>query len=342
MKLDVVAIGSTTRDAFLKTDFKVVKYPNTPTGKAYLVPLGEKVGIKDVYFTLGGNAANVSVTFAREGYRTAVFTKVGSDVAGEEVRRRLKKEGVQTKFVSTCALPTAYSVLLLQNGERTILSYHGAINQFSLSGINWEELKARWWYVSLPGDSYKLLNKLLTAAEKFNVSVALNPGFKHLTEGRRELLKSLKRISFLAVNEGEAAKLTGISFKQGTAVFRKLDALTPGIVAVTSGERGVAVSDGRFIYKAGTFKEKEVLDRTGAGDAFSSGFVAGLLRKNETCKIKGVCDPFNIEYAIRLASANATSVVEHLGATEGVLNKRQFDGSPRFRNIKIIKKKAAA
>lgn len=340
MKLDVVAIGSTTRDVFLRTDFKIVKYPDTPTGKAYILPLGEKIDIKDVYFALGGNAANASVTFAREGYRTAVFTKVGNDVAGEEVVRRLKKEGVETKFISSSHLPTAYSALLLQNGERTILNYPGATNELFLGDTNLEKLKARWWYISLSGESYKLLGKFLIIAKKLNVSVALNPSFKHIMEGKKELIKHLKYISFLSMNEGEAALLTGISFKKEAAVFKKLDALTPGIVAVTSGAKGATISDGRFIYKAGTFKEKKAIDRTGAGDAFSSGFVAGLLRKNEDCKSKGVCNPLNVEFAIRLASANATSVVEHLGATEGALEKRQFDNARRFRNIKIVKKKA--
>src|SRR3989344_1567966 len=211
MKFDIVTIGSTTRDAFFKTEFKTVKYPKTPTGKAYLIPIGEKMGVKDVYFTLGGNAANAAVTFSRQGYKTAVFTRVGQDVAGEEVRRRLKKEGISTELVSTSKLPSAYSELLLQNGERTILSYHGAIDEFSLEGTDWEKFRARWWYVSLPGESYKLLGRLLRAAKKLNVSVALNPSFKHLIKGKRELIKSLKDISFLAVNEGEAALLTGIS-----------------------------------------------------------------------------------------------------------------------------------
>lgn len=342
MKFDVVTIGSATRDAFFKTDFKIVDYPDTPLLKAYLVPLGEKVGVKDAYFTLGGNAANASVTFVREGYRTAVFTKIGSDMAGEEIKRKLKQEGVETKFMSSLStLPTAYSTLLLQNGERTILSYHGAIDEFSLGGADWERLKARWWYVSLPGESYKLLGELLHAAKRLNVSVALNPSFKHLINGRKELTKHLKNISFLSMNEGEAAIFTGIPFKNEAEVFQKLDALTPGIVAVTSGAKGATVSDGRFIYKAGAFNEKKLVDRTGAGDAYGSGFVAGLMRKNETCKVKGVCDPFNIEYAIRLASANATSVVEHLGATEGALTRREFDASPRFKSLKIFKKETA-
>ena len=339
MKFDIVTIGSTTRDAFFKTEFKTVKYPKTPTGKAYLIPIGEKMGVKDVYFTLGGNAANAAVTFSRQGYKTAVFTRVGQDVAGEEVRRRLKKEGISTELVSTSKLPTAYSVLLLQNGERTILSYHGAIDEFSLNNINWQKLKARWWYVSLPGESYKLLGKLLAAAKKMNVSVALNPSFKHLTQGRHELIKSLKGVSFLVLNEGEAAALTGISFKKEAEVFKKIDGLMPGIVAVTSGSKGVTVSDGKFVYKAGIFKEKKVVDRTGAGDAFGSAFVAGLLRREEYCRVKGICNPNNIEYAIRLATANATATVEEFGATEGSLTKREFDSASRFKSLKILKKK---
>jgi len=340
MKFDVVAIGSTTRDAFFKTNFKVTGYPNTPTGKAYLLPLGEKIGIKDVYFTLGGNAANAAVTFSRQGFKTAIFTRIGEDAGGREIRKRLEEEKISTKsiFISP-SKHTAYSVLFLQNGERTILSYHGAIDEFSLNKVDWNSLRASWWYVSLPGESYKLLGALLKAAKKLNVSVALNPSFKHLSEGRKELIKSLKDISFLVLNEGEAATLTGISFKKEAAVFKKLDALMPGIVAVTSGSKGVTVSDGRYVYKTGIFKEKKMVDRTGAGDAFGSGFVAGLLRKEEMCRVKGTCDPKNIEYAIRLASANATANVEELGATEGLLTRKTFDNSPRFRGMKITKKK---
>jgi len=64
------------------------------------------------------------------------------------------------------------------------------------------------------------------------------------------------------------------------------------------------VSDGRLIYQAGTFKEHLVIDRTGAGDAYGAGFLAGLIHTKEKCE-KGLCDISNIEYAIRLGSANA-------------------------------------
>lgn len=341
MKFDVIAIGSTTFDSYYETKFKIIKDSGTAVGKAYLLPLGEKIGINDVYFTLGGNAANAAVTFANQGLKTGIFAKVGNDAVATDLLKKLKGKRVDTRFIEHSKLPTARSVLLLQGGERTILSYHGAINDFSLKNAPWGKLKAKWWYVSLPGESYKLLGGLVAAAKKLGVKVALNPSFKHMSGGRADLLRYLKDISFLVVNEGEAALLTGISFKKEAAVFRKLDALTPGIVAVTSGAKGVTVSDGRFIYKAGIFKEKKLVDRTGAGDAFGAGFIAGLLRKNETCEIKRACDPRSIEYAIRLASANATATVEELGATEGLLTRREFDASSRFKYLKISKKKAA-
>ena len=147
----------------------------------------------------------------------------------------------------------------------------------------------------------------------------------------------MKDIDFLVVNEGEAASITGIPFKKENEVFKKLDELVPGIVAVTSGKKGVTVSDGKFIYKAGIFKEKKIVDRTGAGDSFGSGFVAGLIRKREKFK-GGFPKPENVEYAIRLASANATSVVEHMGATEGILSKRGFDSAKRFKKFSVKRK----
>lgn len=338
---DIIAIGSTTYDSFYKTNFKVIPYPETPVGRAFVVPLGEKIGIKNVYLTLGGNAANAAITFARQGFKTVIVTKVGNDAAGEELKRRLEKEGVDTKSISFSSLPTACSVLLSQEDERTILSYHGAIDEFSAADIDFNRLKSKWWYVSLPGESYKLFDKIMAAAREHNVSIALNPSFKHLVEGREALLKNLVDISFLVLNEDEATALTGISFKEKAAVFKKLDKLTPGIIAVTLGDRGVIVSDNKHIYRAGIFKEKKVVDRTGAGDAFGSGFVAGLMRRGEVCKGMGVCKPDNIEYAIRLASANATSVVEHIGATEGIITRKEFESSSRFNKISIIKEVSA-
>lgn len=333
MRYDVITIGSTTYDTFLKTNFKTIDW-DTPSGKAYVIPTGEKIGIDEAVFASGGNAVNASVTFARHDLRAAIFTRIGNDAEGADIQKKLKTEGVQTKFMAKSKTPTAHGILLLQEGERTILSYRGAVDEFSLADIDIKNLKAKWLYVSLPGNSYKIFDDILATARKNKIRVALNPGGKHLTEGRDDLIRHLKDVSMLVLNEGEAAQLTAVPFKDAEKVFKRLDEIMPGIAVVTDGSKGAKVADGKHIYEAGTFKEKRLLSRTGAGDAFGSGFVAGLVAKDEKC-VKGVCNPENIKYAIKFASANATSVVEYIGATEGILTKKQFETDPRWRNFEI-------
>lgn len=237
---DVIAIGSTVRDAFFETDFEIAKWPKSPSGKAIIIPFGEKFGAKNVHFTTGGNATNASVTFARQKIGTSIFTRIGKDVAGGEIRRTWKNEGVKYGLVTYSDLPTGYSVLLLQKGERSIITYHGAIDEFSLKGIDLRKLKSKWWYISLPGESYKALGPLLKYARENNIKVALNPSYIHLTgNGRKELLKQLKDITVLSVNRSEASSITGIPVNKEREIFKKLDKLVGGISVVTAGRKSV-------------------------------------------------------------------------------------------------------
>jgi len=112
-----------------------------------------------------------------------------------------------------------------------------------------------------------------------------------------------------------------------SGIFRKFDEIVPGIAVMTDGVKGVFVSNGKSIFRAGIFREKEILDRTGAGDAFGSGFVAGLLIHKE-----------DIRKALLVASANATSVVEHIGAQKGILKREELKDS-RWNRFSIQEEK---
>jgi len=331
---EVVTIGSATRDNFLKGNYPLIDSKESSSGKAYALPYGEKLGVDSVHFTIGGNAANASVTFARQGFKAACVAKIGKDLPAKEFLAQLKGDGVSTKLIiQTDEKPTAYSVLLLGGaGERTILSYHGAADTFKIENLKFKNLKSRWWYLSLSGESDAMFLPLIKFAKENGIRVAFNPSGHHIKHKRQEILDSLKDLAFLVLNTDEAAELVGIPFSAkggpvsgwGKEVFKKLDELMPGIVAVTDGPNGVIVSDGKTLYKAGVFQEKEVADRTGAGDSFGSGFVAGLMRRGG-----------DVDYAIRLASANATSVVEHIGATEGILTEKEFQNDPRWQKFDI-------
>ncbi|MDP3729440.1 MAG: carbohydrate kinase family protein [bacterium] len=341
--IKVVTIGSVTWDNFLKLDYALIPWEKTSSGKAIALPLGDKMEVKYFYPTTGGNSANASITFARHGFMTACFGKTGDDITAREIEQRLRKQKVTPIFSKTNRMQTAQSVLLMSGGERTILGYHGASDTLTLADVPFQKLKADWWYISLAGESDTLLKPLFAFARKNNIQTAFNPSGHHIRHRPQEIKSILKDVTFFVLNADEASDLTGISFNQPKKVFAKLDQWVKGVVAITDQRHGAMISDGNYLYKAGIYKEKAVVDRTGAGDSFGSGFVAGLIAKLRNDKITVLQKSPSgskklqeaVKYAIKFASASATSVVETVGATEGILTAAQFK-QPRWQKFPIL------
>ncbi|MBI4993985.1 carbohydrate kinase family protein [Candidatus Wolfebacteria bacterium] len=338
---DIITIGTATRDIFLKSPFfRIVKDGNYfkkigfPTGEAQCFALGGKIDIEKPVFTTGGGATNAAVSFARQGFKTAAVVKVGNDFSGKEILNELKSEKVFA-FNLKSGEDTDYSTILLSpTGERTILVYRGASKSLALKEIPFKKMKAKWVYITPGKISFSVMGEIFDYFYKRGILIAFNPSKRFIELGISKMRPFLNKSKVILLNREEASYLTGIDFQKEKEIFKVLDKEVPGIVVMTDGENGAVVSDGRKIYKSEIFKEKKVVDRTGAGDAFGSGFVAGLLQKGEKCE-KGLCNIDNIEYAIRLASANATSVVEHIGAKAGILTKKDFEKNKRWKNLKI-------
>src|SRR3989344_5158029 len=90
---EVVTIGSATRDNFLKGNYPLIDSKESSSGKAYALPYGEKLGVDSVHFTIGGNAANASVTFARQGFKAACVAKIGKDLPPQKIFSPTKRGG---------------------------------------------------------------------------------------------------------------------------------------------------------------------------------------------------------------------------------------------------------
>lgn len=334
LMFDILTIGSTTRDTFLRGDFPVVDDPESPGGKAIHANLGEKYEVADAFSTLGGNAANSAVTFARQGLRVGCFAEVGDDTRGKEIKEWLQKERITSLLREDNQKTTAFSIIFLtKEGERAIFAYHGANNEWEAQPPV-EQFQAPWWYLSLSGETTRHFMALMEHAREHDIRVAFNPSGYHIRHNRDEILKYLSAVTFLVLNQEEAALLLDMDFKDEKAVFKKLDELvSPGIVAISYGPKGAAISDGKHIIRAGIFPEKQLADRTGAGDAFGSGFVAGLFHQSKGGSGLPLLSLEDLQYAVRLATANATSVVERVGATPGVLTREQFEQDPRWRDL---------
>jgi len=354
----ILTIGTATRDVFLSSSlFRVVHDPahleklGFPTGEAQCFALGGKLEVEKPILTTGGGAANAAVTFARQGHQTNLIAKIGEDDNGLAILSDLKKDKIFYRPIKDKKQGTAYSVILISpGGERTILHFRGASEDLKNSDLNFTSLRAEVAYI-VPGRiSFSVMTTILKTLKKNGVFVVMNPSKHYLDFGAKKLKPILETLDVIILNREEGADLTGKKYEDEIGIFKKFDELVQGIAVMTDGPKGVTVSDGENLYRAGIFKEQKIVDRTGAGDAFGSGFVAGLLG-NEKWSSKGGSlltgqagssggkiirfSKKDIEYAIRLGSANATSVVEAMGAEPGILTKKQFGTNKRWKNLAV-------
>jgi len=343
---DVVTIGSAVRDVFLESPyFKVVRDPvhlekmGFPTGEAQCFALGAKLEVSDVHITTGGGATNAAITFSRQGFKTACIFNLGKDSSSEQILAEMKKEKVTTFPTYADKIKTSYSVVLLSpNGERTILNYRGASGLMKEKDLPLKKIRTRAVYI-VPGTiALNTIKKAVSYFKKQGAMIAINPSSHYLDMGKK-IHSLLRDTDIVVMNREEAASFTGVPYSEERDIFKKFDKLVPGLAVMTEGSKGVVVSDGRYLYRAGIYKEKKVIDRTGAGDAFGSGFLAGLIKRGVTSlNVKDIKEGIMGE-AVRLASANATSVVEHIGAKPGILDKRQLQLFYKQRaKLKITKK----
>lgn len=303
----ILTIGKATQDVFLKSDeFD----PHIEGKKVYThLPLGLKMEVENVTFATGGNASNVAVTFARQGLKAEYMWTLGHDIASEAVLRDLDDEGVGTSHVVRKEQYQAgYSTILIAtNGERTILNHRGVSTGPRGVDLNFQAIEeADWVYpTSLANGGLALLRKIIDHAEQGNTKVMLNPAGPELAEPAK-LKGLLEDVDIFCVNKEEMQQL--VEGEELEELVRHALHYVP-LAIISDGPNGVIASDGKTIVRAGMYEDVKVLDRTGAGDAFASGFLSQWVQGK------------SLKESIIFASANSTSVVTKIGAKGGILHR---------------------
>ncbi len=295
MRFDIVSFGSAVIDIFVDTDL--------PEKKNFIrYPIGAKILVKDLKFDIGGGGTNTAVAFSRFGLRTGCICKVGSGEHENNILKLLKKErisflGKQKKAKS------GYSIVLdSKEKSRTILTYKGINDDISLNDI--KKFKTKWLYCSsLLGQSFQTQIKLVRSLKKQGTKFAFNPS-SYLIKSKN-ISPLLKLSDILILNKQEAEMLT----KKKQNLLERLHELTKGIVVITDKNKKIQAYDGKKKYSLLPHKIK-VVERTGAGDAFASGFVAGQIA-NKT-----------IEESLALALKESESVIRHFGAKNNLLRMK--------------------
>lgn len=302
----IVTIGKAAQDVFLRSaePFK----EDTHKGVKYeQVPVGQKLDLEEVVFATGGNVTNAAVTFARQGLHSRYMWCLGTDSASQTILRELDDNGVDTSHVAEKdRYRSSYSaILMLNGGERTILNYKGQMPTAHSHDLKLDVIDtADWVYVSSLGD-IELLERIVSRAAKHHVRVMLNPAGSELKE-MQKLKAILEDVEVLAVNKEEAQQI--VSGETLEELVRHGRNYCP-VVIVSDGPNGAMATDGKTIVMAGMYEDVPVVDRTGGGDAFGSGFLSQYSQGK------------SLKDSMIFASANSTSVVTKIGAKEGILHK---------------------
>jgi len=319
---DVITFGSAAWDAYMDLPPKFVKKSAhfTPA-KDLVFDLGSKIDIPGTRFAFGGGGINTARTFAAQGFLTAYCGMVGDDIPGRESIAYLKSLGVDAAMISkTDERGTNSSVVLSAPGaDRVILVYRGASELLARENIRWEKLKAKLFYLApLSGKLCRLTEQITAHAKKQGAMVAANLGNSQLAMGRACVKSLLARIDVLILNLEEAATMTSTDYGDEKNILKKVVHLHPGINVITKGKDGATIVAGGKIYSA-KLKSFKTINTTGAGDAFASGFMSGLLASNN-----------DIEYSLKLA----------LAAAKHCLSSRLPEGLPANQNLRLIERES--
>lgn len=347
------------RDIFIHHQLQSREFERNGTKECFiLLQEGRKIEVESVTYSTGGGATNTAVSFARLGFTTTAFCKVGNDCEGSAILSVLQQEKVNTSCMikdTTIATGTSF-IIPCPSGDRTVLVYRGANNTLEESELPLRLIDTMdiVYVTSLSGKTSSLLLPIARYAKQKNKKVAINPGTSQLTVGVDVLQASLPYIDILILNAHEAAMLACSLLekkhlqKTSQRVFNNEQCLPtllrqplhykdikcnivdyfaytlahgPSIAVVTNGAEGVYVATENTIYFHRSLPT-QVISTLGAGDAFASCFVAQILQKK------------SIEDALICGIINSCSVLEYFDAKQGLLTAEQLqkhstDGSPQ-------------
>ena len=319
---DVITVGSATVDALARTEFcEMIHDKKNKECIAY--PVGAKILMEELVLTIGGGGTNSAVSLARLGHKVAFVGKIGSKYNSNRVIHQLKKEKVNTSLIIRSKTGrTGYSIVLdSKKHDRTILAFRGSNNDLGFNEINLKKMKTKWFYFSsLLGKSYKTLEKIANYASKNNIKITFNISSYLAKKGKKYLKNILRKTNILVLNKDEAHILIGKGRIE--VLLKNLNKLGPEIVAITDGKNGVYVYNNNTIY-FGKPNNIKIVETTGAGDAFASSFLCGIMRKND------------IEFAMKLGMTNAESVIQYHGAKEKLLTYNEALKVMKRRPIKV-------
>ncbi|MFZ1075420.1 MAG: carbohydrate kinase family protein [Minisyncoccia bacterium] len=311
--MDFMAIGDTAVDEFIRLE---EGHPDCTINKndcTICMKWGDKIPYEFSVLVAGtGNAANAAVAAARLGLSAGLISNVGDDRFGEETLASLAREKVDGAHVAVNAgVPTNHHYVLWYGAERTILVRH---EEYPYR-IPAELAAPKWIYLSSAGEHSSGMHDELAAwiAQHPETKLAFQPGTFQILLGKEKLAPLYTAAEVVACNKEEAERILEIGETDVKTLLEKMRSLGPKIVLITDGPNGAYVYDGAEMVRVPMYPDpKPPYERTGAGDAMTSTFVAALALGH------------SVADAMLWGPINSMSVVQAVGSQKGLLTREQI------------------
>jgi ribokinase len=315
-KYDFVAIGDIVIDAFiqLSTEDATVTTDAETGRKTLSMNFGDKLPYDDVTVVNAvGNSPNASVSAHRLGLETALVTNLGNDRWGKDCVEQLRHEGVHTDYVAVHEEKrTNYHYVLRHGAERTILIKH---EKYPYQLPEFAEPPRYLYFSSVGEHALPFHDEIAAYVRDHDTKLVFQPGTFQIRVGY-EALKHLYEVTdIFFCNKEEAQSILETDEQHVPTLIRKCKELGPRLPVITDGPDGAYVVDEEDqAWHMPMYPDPAPpVDRTGAGDSFSSTFTAAIALGY---------DPAT---ALTWGPVNSMNVVQHIGAQEGLLTRNRLE-----------------
>ena len=302
----IIAIGSATLDLFFQSN----DLPESKDGLRLSLAYGGKYVVKKFAQSVGGGGCNAAVSLARQGFQVYYWGKINRSRVGRLIWQALKKEGVKTNLIDLSSdRVTTSAILLGKRGEKTIIMYRSK-NDFLQFTKKVQKTIRRCQYLyfadlALCPKKDKISWLKFAKEQGLKTFVALSG--KEYKKGIRYLDEYFALSDIFILNAHELADIWGgdapdLDLKK-TNYGEKLN--LPLLIVTHDIHGSYAYTKDKIFYEP-IFKAK-VVDATGAGDAYASGFLGKYIKTN------------NIQQAMKFGTKNAASVISYLTTQKGLL-----------------------
>lgn len=305
--MKTLTLGDIKRDTFVALPNASLLCKKHDASCTLCFAYGEKIPVGAFFSQIAGTAPNVSLGLTKLGHDSGVMSTVGTDQDGNDAIAFLREQHIETSYIfQKKNHHMTHAVVLNFKGESTQLVAKNETAYYFPKKLPTHDLL----HIAEMSNGYRSVFRDILAHEKnMHTPLSINPGALQIKERSKELFALIKISQVLFVNTKEAALLTKLPTETPPRkLLTALQGLGSHAVVMTDGAKGAYAADRKGVFFAPPFPAIRI-EATGAGDAFSAGVLGALLEKR------------GLSEALAWGSANASSVIEYVGPTAGLLSK---------------------